>query len=220
VNNDPELMRAYDEIRERIFATGVEGGPSDGAMVVVLFSRTSGEGVTTVAGGLAQSFGRSVSRKLGRSVSRKILLVGNEQGSLGPAKMLGVVPRILLRPETGYSSDAVLDSIQHVTESRVDILSLGGDHSPGDPSWESYFPKLRAESDVIVVDAGSMERDAPLQWCRWANQSLLVIDTSRAQVEALERLKADLKHSRFHLAGSILNKRRHAVPSYLYRWLS
>ena len=212
MNDDPKLVRAYDEIRERILATGVEGRPSDGAMVVVLFSRISGEGVTTVAGGLAQS--------LGRSISRHILLVGNERGGVGPAKMLGVVPRILLRSEAGYSSDSVLDSIQHVTESRVDILSLGEDHSPRDPSWESYFTKLRAEYDVIVVDAGSMERDAPLQWCRWADQSLLVIDTTRAQVEAVERLKADLKHSRFHFAGSILNKRRHAVPSYLYRWLS
>jgi hypothetical protein len=56
----------------------------------------------------------------------------------------------------------------------------------------------------------------PYLWADAANQVLLVVDTTRTTVKALERLQKSLSSTSLSLTGVILNKRRFPIPSFLY----
>ena len=45
---------------------------------------------------------------------------------------------------------------------------------------------------------------------------LLVVDTTRTTLPALERLGKELKAAEFTLSGVIMNKRDYPIPGFLY----
>ena len=75
---------------------------------------------------------------------------------------------------------------------------------------------MRARYDVIVVDAGSLQQGLAHFWSRMASQVLLVVDTTRTTVQALERLGKELKTAKLALSGVVLNKREYPIPQFLY----
>jgi len=206
---------AFDRIRERILFAGDHGKDVQGAPVVVFMSRTRGEGVTTVAAGVAKAFGRAG--------QQKVLVVNADDRRGGVGRLLGVTHRVRETTEPEAPRGSLPDSIQRLDKHGIDILTLGTDQSTPlayDGSWQTVLAQLRSTYDLMLVDAGSLQTQTPLTWSRWATQLLLVVDTNRTTVEALERLKKDLQHFPLVLTGVILNKRRYPVPQFVYRWLS
>ena len=72
---------------------------------------------------------------------------------------------------------------------------------------------------LILVDAGSRRRHTASRWTRWADQALLVIDSTRTTTEQIEDLKRELDAPGHPAIGIVLNKRRYHVPDSVYRRL-
>lgn len=220
------LDPVFDALRERLLALprsaaatacGPAGaspqspGPA-GAQVVSLMSRVSGEGVTTVAVGLA--------RALARVGLQRILLIHHDSGRNGAAARLDVSPRAFAGWPAQASSSALLDAVFDVEPGRLSLLNLGSDVPSGfanDILWASAYSALRQCHDLVLVDAGSMRQPQAMRWARLADLRLLVLDTGRTTTEELERLKAEWQISGQTLEAVVLNKRDYPVPGFLYR---
>jgi Mrp family chromosome partitioning ATPase len=206
------MSEAFDPIRERILSAGRDLKAAGGAIAVVLTARRRGDGVTTIAIGLARSFARTP--------HCRVLVIDHDAVEGGVAARLDVAARTLDPAPAGRPAPSARDVILPVASAGFDLLTLGPGHAralPDEPPWEPLLTELRSAYDVILVDAGSLERHVPLGWGRWADQTILVVDTTSTTVETLDRLKADLKYWAQPLTGVILNKRRLPVPDALYR---
>ena len=111
--------------------------------------------------------------------------------------------------------------IEPIADWEVDLLALAAGRAgerlaPEGPQWEDYLSAMRARYDVIVVDTGSLQEGALRLWAGVASQVLLVVDTTRTTVQALERLAKDLKSAKQAITGVVLNKRDYPIPQFLY----
>jgi Mrp family chromosome partitioning ATPase len=212
VSSAARLDASFDAIRERLFALprGTPVGP--GALVVSLLARVPGEGVTTIAVGLA--------RAVTRVHTLRTLLVGYDSGGRGAAAMLGVPAR----PFAGWADDSAASSLSAavvpVQPGQLDLLTLGAAVPSGfaaDERWAADFAQLCPAYDVILVDAGATTQPLALRWARIAALQLLVVDTGRTTAEELERLKVEWRSNGQEVDAVILNKRDFHVPGFLYR---
>ena len=69
---------------------------------------------------------------------------------------------------------------------------------------------------LLTGAAGALTSRAPYDWSDGTSQVLLVVDTDRTKVEALSRLRKELKTAKLKLGGIVLNKREYHIPRFLY----
>lgn len=208
------LAASFDAIRERLFALPRDLPLHGEALVASLMSRVGGEGVTTIAVGLA--------RAIARTRTLRVLLIDYDAGPRGAAAMLGVPATVF--PGWGVGDETTASAIDAalvpVDPGRFDLLTLDRSVPSGfmaDALWGEAFARLRASHDVVLVDAGSMRRPQALRWAGIADARLLVLDTNRTTEEELERFKAEWQASGRGLDAVILSKRDYHVPGFLYR---
>jgi len=211
------LDPVFNALRERLLALPRSSasphppGPA-GALVVSLMSRVGGEGVTTVAVGLARS--------LARVGSLRTLLIDHDSGRNGAAARLGVSPRAFAGWPAQASASALLDAVVYIEPGRLGLLNLGSDVPSGfvnDILWAPAYAALRQCHDLVLVDAGSMRQPLALRWARLVDLRLLVLDTERTTTEELERLKVEWQTNGQTLDAVVLSKRDYPVPGFLYR---
>lgn len=201
------IEREFDDLRLRLTAAESSAEYRNDALVYILTARTRGEGVSTVCAGLARSFARS-------GAADVLLLDANGQPSHAKA---GGPPSRASEAPNGLAED--LDAaIQFRQDWGVHFLPLlaDGRRPPSGGQWEDYVSGLRARYDVIVVDAGALDGRAPYEWSEKANHVLLVVDSNRTGVLALERLRKDLEVAKMTITGIVLNKREYPVPELFY----
>ena len=205
--SDPRLDAAFDTIRDRLLSFGGDRGAEEGALVVSIMSRVRGEGVTTVAVGLA------------RGGPVRTLLVDYDPTPSGAAATLGLRARVFPGFSAAGSAPSLADYVQPASAGPLSLLTLDRavpsgleDRGP----WAESFECLRAAYPMVLVDAGSTHTTLPLRWARLATRRILVVDTSRTTEEELERLKAELGSVQQRVDGVILNKRTYYVPSSFY----
>lgn len=226
------LDPVFDTLRERLLAMpglaeSAATGPSDpssssgasaqtpgpaGARVIALMSRVGGEGVTTVAVGLARS--------LARVGSQRTLLIDHDSSRHGAAARLGVSPRAFAGWPAQDSASALIDAVVDIEPGRLGLLNLGHDLPSGfanDRWWAPAYAALRQCHGLVLVDTGSMRQPLALRWARLADLRLLVLDTGRTTTEELERLKVEWQTSGQTLDAVVLSKRDYPVPGFLYR---
>ncbi len=205
-----QAEKHFDALRLRVVASEPRRANRNDAIVVALTSRTRGEGASTVALALARTFARNG--------DGRVLLIDSDEVSNDLARRAPAgAATILQAPEDLNSQDEVLP----VPAWDVDLLALassgnGDGLAMNSPQWEDYFSAMRARYDVIVVDAGSIHEGALQFWASVSSQILLVVDTTRTTVQALERLAKDLKTSKLAMTGVVLNKREYPIPQFLY----
>ena len=220
------LDPAFDALRERLLAlprpaaSGPPGqsgasaqtpGPA-GALVVSLMSRVGGEGVTTVAVGLA--------RALARVGSLRTLLIDHDSGRGGAAAQLGSSPQTFAGWTAQASASALLDAVVDIEPGQLGLLNLGSNVPSGfanDILWAPAYAALRQCHDLVLVDAGSTRQPLALRWARLVDLRLLVLDTGRTTAEELERLKVEWQANGQTLDAVVLSKRDYPVPGFLYR---
>ena len=206
------LAPSFDAIRERLLAFPRQPPAAAGALVVSLMSRVGGEGVTTIAVGLALA--------LARTGSVRTLLIDYDTRRHGAAAWLGVQPRPLPGWVAESGERTLTDAVLDIEPGRLGLLSLGDNMPPGfasDGRWLPAFTHLCSSFDVVLVDAGSCRRPLALRWARLAELRLLVVDTGRTTTEELERLKVEWQAHGHTLDAVVLSKRDYLVPGFLYR---
>lgn len=207
-----QLAPSFDAIRERLLAFPRQPPAIAGALVVSLMSRVGGEGVTTIAVGLA--------RALARTGSLGTLLINYDTRRQGAAAWLGVQPRPLLGWAADSGERTLTDAVHEVEPGQLGLLSLGDNMPSGfasDGRWRPAFAHLCSSFDVVLVDAGSCRQPLALRWARLAELRLLVVDTGRTTVEELQRLKVEWQSHGHTLDAVVLSKRDYSVPGFLYR---
>lgn len=207
----PDGLAAFEAPRLRLLAAGMLGHPG---AAVALTAGGRGEGVSTVAIGLAAA--------LARTEGSRVLLVDGTPLGLRAYTMLGVEAATtpLRELEAGEAEPGA--HIRVIERLGFDLLALadvpGRAAAPSSALIEAWS-RLRAGYDSIVVDVGSMRSEAPHLWKSWVDHTVLLLDTTRVTREAVQSQRRSLEHTGLRLAGFILNKRRYHVPAGLYRTL-
>ena len=205
-----QAEKHFDALRLRVVASEPRRANRNDAIVVALTSRTRGEGASTVALALARTFARNGD---GRVLLIDSDEVSNDLVQRAPAGVATIVE--------GPDDLDIQEEVYSVDDWDVDLLALASGRNGNGlalrgPQWEDYFSAMRARYDVIVVDTGSLQEGALQFWASVASQILLVVDTTRTTVQALERLAKELKTSKLAMTGVVLNKREYPIPQFLY----
>ncbi len=199
----------FERVRRRLLAAGILGGFGARTAVLALTARLPGEGVTTVAIGLA----RAVS-----AAGDAVLLLDAVGGPQGAAATLGAAPTPLVVAAAGANT---VDLEEHIVAGAANAagvdLALVQKH--GDfAAWAPLLDQLRSRYPLVIIDAGSLQSGDPYFWAMAADHSVLVLDPAKATYEVLERFRASLEGSSLQLAGFIMNRRPFPVPERIYRF--
>jgi Mrp family chromosome partitioning ATPase len=179
---------------------------------VMLLSARAGEGVSTVALGLAQ--------EMAAGASHGVLLVETRGDRHDLADGLEVPPG------AGFS-ELLAKSVQReeaIAATAVPrLFFLGKGRERVDLSqarWMGLFEELLADLrsvfDFIVIDGGSLEQCTDsLFLARAAEGVILVVDSLNTTTTAARRATESLRGAGVNLLGVVLNRRRNYVPGFL-----
>lgn len=197
-----------DQVYVRLLGTAMQRASS----VLGVTSARRKEGTTTLALGLA--------RAAQRAGAGRTLVVDAAPRGKRVARYLGIRCPLLEEPEALARGGSERDRlIAHDARSKLDVLTLP-DHRLSCLLPEHWTPAMAALRDVypcIVVDLADLQTPVPGAWQSRMDELTLVVDTTRATVESLGRLRKDLANSGLRPSGFVLNKRRFYVPSLFYR---
>lgn len=200
--------RDFDVLRMRLLAGQSRGALRNDALVIALLSRTSGEGVSTIAAGLSRAFSRNG--------DGRILLVDADDVSNGLSKSVPATSATVHLNASNLGPDTYPGAIKRWGIDFVALGANGADRFVYGLAWDDYFSMLRGRYDIIVVDAGSLETGTPYHWSNVPSHVILVVDTTKTTIKALERLREELKSSGPTVTGVVLNKRAFPIPTFLY----
>ncbi len=202
------IEREFDALRLRLAAAEPLIARRNDAQVVILTSRTPGEGVSTISEGLARSFARND--------GGSVLLLNADSARNDRARRAPGDNATVIREPGDLQSDQAIGGDQSWGVDLLDLAVAKEDQASFAQVWQDFFSGLRARYDVIIVDAGALTSRAPYDWSDGTSQVLLVVDTDRTTVEALSRLRKELKTAKLKLGGIVLNKREYHIPRFLY----
>ena len=181
---------------------------------VMVVSALAGEGVTTVALGLAATMAE---------VARQGVLV-IDLNTAGPA----LDQRLGVRPPRGLGDVlakevSAREAIAETTVPRLFLLGAGRlptDFSQADTlgQLDELVKGFRADFDFVIVDAGSLEAmpDSLLVASRM-DGVVLVVQAERTGADAVREASTDLRAAGARLLGAVLNRRRDYLPGFLSR---
>lgn len=200
--------KAFERIQSRMLSFGITLSGGDGT-ALTLTSRAYGEGVTTIALGLANEL----------SLEGKTLLIDASSEGIRVAEALDVSTVPLKVEDMGKLEFEKSRHITHLKDPKLDILTLAiprrGGSDPIDFSVP-FMKDIRSYYNSIIVDTGSLQKPSAQIWHQWTDHTLLVIDTTTTTQEILERFRSDLNRIDIKLSGFIMNKRSFHIPGFLW----
>lgn len=183
---------------------------------VMLLSALSGEGVSSVALGLAG--------EMAAGASQGILLVEAHDGAPSLGDALHVSPRFgladVLRKEVQRHDAIVASPVPQ-------LYFLDRGHAAADfsqPRWVTLFEEvvndLRSVFDYVIVDGGSLEISPDsLLLARCVEGVVLVVDARDTPQSKAREATFMLRRAGANVLGVVLNRRRQYVPGFLAKRL-
>ena len=212
--------------------------------LVVFTSRARREGVSTIARGMARSFAAADKGKvllLNASVRHPRKSV---QLNLAEHEDLSDLSAFVTRRRKEAFDTirlANITGIKRLPKSNrgLEAENADGAYPPGDTreveegkrvghsfaseSWHEQYRRLlevlKESYNIILVDAGSLTNPNGTFWLANGDVNILVVDCTRTTRDILEYQRREFENSQISIHGSILNKRRFPIPSFLY-WLT
>lgn len=205
----PDLIeKAFEQIRVRMLSFGTTLNAGDNT-VLTITSRLPGEGVTTIALGLAAELARE---------GKTLFIDASPEGeSLGES--LGIDTDPLTIENISRANPQTKRYITQLSDPDIDILSLSIPERSKNNSIDFSIPfwsEIRSYYKSIIVDSGSLQKPSALIWASWTDHTLLAIDASITTRETLERFSSNLKKSNLNISGFIMNKRPFHIPDFLW----
>lgn len=183
---------------------------------VMLVSAVPGEGVTSVALGLAA--------EMAPGSHQGILLVESNAGWPVLAEQLQASPRYglsdMLAKEIQRSQAIVPTAVP-----KLSFLSRGravADFSQ--PRWIGLFEELiadlRSGFDYVILDGGSLEMSPEsLLLARRVEGVVLVVEAERTPVNVVREMTRNLRKAGANVLGVVLNRRHQYVPNFIAKRL-
>lgn len=190
--------------------------PDVSCRLIEVISAHTGEGVSTVVCGLAET-----------------------ASALGNARVLvcdATPERATLKH---FGATAVIGTLNDVAAGKIELrqamlvlpsrnFAVCAVSDPGSNSlisvnldvFDAVFAPLRAQFDLILIDAPAVNA-GPLgpALARKADGVIFVVEAERTRVPVIAAARRVLEVNGAHMLGVVLNKRRFHVPDSIYRWL-
>jgi Mrp family chromosome partitioning ATPase len=208
---DGELSRHLLSVTAAVNAFVVEKG----SLVLAIYGSQTGEGTSTVS--------RELAIALSRSPTNNILLVDGTNGKSNQAHHFGTkfveslwstargapIRTVRLTLPRGGAVDLAGLLIDDADDADVDLRLL-----------PQLFNRLRNVFNVIILDCPPVLGGAGyVSASALADSCLLVVEANRTRVAVVRRAMEELEAAGGKLQGVVLNKRKHYIPSWIYRRL-
>ena len=211
VDSAAELLKnTFNKIAAGLIAE-MESGSVD-TPVVYLTSTEQGGGKTTVSGLLAYH--------CALISDKRVLLIDGNMDDPQIASLFGV-------PESGVVESLFSEQLEPVSQpTRLDNFHvMGAGRSPDSTVLfmhhrvEQMIQRLKAQYDLILVDASSADGSAGNSLARCADAVIAVVDASKTRKADLETLHLQLDIEAEKIVGTILNRHRQYTPEFIARLL-
>jgi Mrp family chromosome partitioning ATPase len=181
---------------------------------LMFVSTLPGEGVTTVALGFACA--------ALEGAPQGVLVVDADFARPELAGRLGVTPKAGIA-EVLAKEVTLADAIQPTMVQRLSFLSAGRrpvDLARSRGLLEELLGELRTTYDYVVVDGGAVQsRSESLLFASRVDAVALVVRAERTGAELARGTAIHLRGAGANLLGTILNRRREYLPSFLAKRL-
>jgi protein-tyrosine kinase len=206
-----ELSRHLLSITAAVNAYVVEKG----SLVLAIYGSQAGEGASMVS--------RELAIALSRSPTNNVLLIDGTSGKTNQAGHFGTkfveslwstargapIRTVRLTLPRGGAIDLAGLLIDDADEAEVDLRLL-----------PQLFSRLRNVFNVIIVDCPPVLTAAGyVSASSLADSCLLVVEADRTRVPVVRRAMEEIEAAGGKLQGVVLNKRKHYIPSWIYRRL-
>jgi len=187
-----------------------------GSLILAIYGSQVGEGTSTVSRELAIS--------LSRSPTNNVLLIDGNCGVTDQSKHFGSsFVDSLWAAARGAPIRTVRLSMPR--GGAIDLASLQIDGA-SDPSeidlrlLPQLFNRLRNVFNVVIIDCPpALSAAGYVSASGLADSCLLVVEAGRTRVPVVRRAMEEIEAAGGKLQGVVLNKRRHYIPSWIYRHL-
>jgi Mrp family chromosome partitioning ATPase len=186
-----------------------------GSLVLAIYGSQPGEGASTVS--------RELAIALSRSPTNNILLIDGTHGgssqadhfdskyveSLWSTARGAPIRTVRLTLPRGGAIDLAGLQIDDADDAEVDLRLL-----------PQLFNRLRNVFNVIILDCPPVLNAAGyVSASALADSCLLVVEADRTRVPVVRRAMEEIEAAGGKLQGVVLNKRKHYIPSWIYRRL-
>jgi Mrp family chromosome partitioning ATPase len=187
-----------------------------GSLILAIYASQAGEGASTAARELAIS--------LSRSPTNSVLLIDGNTGPTDQSKHFGATAvDSLWSAARGAPIRTVRLTIPR--GGAIDLATLPIDNAQ-DPSeidlrlLPPLFNRLRSVFNVIIIDCPPVMAGAGyVSASGLADSCLLVVEAGRTRVPVVKRAMEEIEAAGGKLQGVVLNRRKHYIPSWIYRHL-
>lgn len=180
-------------------------------LVVHVTSAQPGEGVSLVA--------RELAFAVAGFAAGEVLLVEGTAAEAGVlAKSLGITQDL---PLWSLAESGKLVAARLLRERKTcHLAQLPLDRLPDLRLVPGLYAVLRATFSVTVVDCPAVLDNADfVNLMEQADGVVLVVEAERTRIPVVQRAKDELLSAGANFIGVVLNKRRHYIPGFIYRWL-
>ena len=186
-----------------------------GSLVLAIYGSQPGEGTSTVA--------RELAIALSRSPTNNILLIDGTSGKSNQASHFDTkfveslwstargapIRTVRLTLPRGGAIDLAGLLIDDADDAEVDLRLL-----------PQLFNRLRTVFNVIIIDCPpALSAAGYVSASALADSCLLVVEADRTRVPVVRRAMEEIEAAGGKLQGVVLNKRKHYIPSWIYRRL-
>jgi Mrp family chromosome partitioning ATPase len=207
-----EISRHLLSVTAAVNAYAIEKG----SLILAIYGSQAGEGTSSVARELAVS--------LSRSPTNTVLLIDGNTGPSDQSKHFGSnAVDSLWTAARGAPIRTVRLAIPRGGAIDLAALQIDGASDPSEIDLRllpQLFNRLRSVFNVIIIDCPPVLTGAGyVSASGLADSCLLVVEAGRTRVPVVRRAMEEIEAAGGKLQGLVLNKRKHYIPSWIYRRL-
>jgi Mrp family chromosome partitioning ATPase len=187
-----------------------------GSLILAMYASQAGEGASIAARELAVS--------VCRSPTNSVLLIDGNAGPADQCKHFGITAtETLWAAARGAPIRTVRLAVPRGGAFDLAALPIDGASDPSEVDLRllpSLFNRLRNVFNIIIIDCPPVMTGASyVSASGLADSCLLVIEAGRTRVPVVKRAMEEIEAAGGKLQGVVLNRRKHYIPSWIYRHL-
>jgi Mrp family chromosome partitioning ATPase len=187
-----------------------------GSLILAIYGSQAGEGASIAARELAIS--------VCRSPTNTVLLIDGNTGPSDQSKHFSLTSsETLWAAARGAPIRTVRLTVPRGGAFDLATLPIDG---AGDPSeidlrlLPSLFNRLRNVFNIVIIDCPPVMTGASyVSASGLADSCLLVVESGRTRIPVVRRAMEEIEAAGGKLQGVVLNRRKHYIPSWIYRHL-
>lgn len=187
-----------------------------GALILAMYASQAGEGASIAARELAIS--------VCRSPTNSVLLIDGNTGPSDQSKHFGLnTTETLWAAARGAPIRTVRLTIPRGGAFDLAALPIDGASDPSEIDLRllpSLFNRLRNVFNIVIIDCPPVMTGASyVSASGLADSCLLVVEAGRTRIPVVKRAMEEIEAAGGKLQGVLLNRRKHYIPSWIYRHL-